>query len=113
MELRILAVPMLAALVASVGAVATTAAPAAAQYLAPPYAYGAYGAPANALIGTVTYFYQFNMTVQGPNGAVVPVQLHQGTIINPRGSTIVPGMQVTVRGYWSNGQFFANRIRIR
>jgi len=107
---KLLAAPLLgAALLSGAGALATTAAPAAAQYLPPAY----YGVHQNAIQGVVTYFSAFNMTVVAPNGASVPVQLHQGTIIAPLGATIVPGMHVIVRGYWGNGVFFANRIRIR
>jgi hypothetical protein len=110
MTRRILAIPMLAALLAGAGAIASTAAPAAAQYA--PYAYGPYQRQ-NVVNGIVTYFYQFNMTIQAPSGAIIPVQLHQGTIINPLGLSLAPGMPVTVRGYWANGAFFANRIRLR
>jgi hypothetical protein len=107
---KLLTIPMLAALLAGAGAIATTSAPAAAQYA--PYGY-APNARQNVVTGVVTYFYRFDMTIQAPNGAVIPVQLHQGTIINPLGVSLQPGMPVTVRGYWANGQFFANRIRLR
>jgi len=107
---KFLAIPLLAALVGGAGAIATTAAPASAQYLPPGYFYRV---QPNTIGGAVSYFYAFNMTVVGPNGSNIPVQLHQGTIIAPLGATIVPGMRVIVRGYWSNGVFFANRIRIR
>lgn len=59
--------------------------------------------------GTVTYFNAFNMTVRA-NGREVPVHLHQGTIINPRGLTLQPGMYVRVFGFWANGNFQADRI---
>ena len=60
--------------------------------------------------GVVTYFYRFDMTVQAPNGAIIPVQLHQGTIINPLGAALQPGMPVTVRGYWANGSSFSQIV---
>ena len=64
---------------------------------------------AGQLRGTVTAFDRFNMTVRA-DGQYLPVQLHQGTIINPTGLTLAPGMYVRVFGYWSNGNFEANRI---
>ena len=62
------------------------------------------------LRGTVTYFNAFNMTVRA-DGRYIPVHLHQGTVINPTGTTLVPGMHVNVFGYWqANGQFHADQI---
>ena len=59
--------------------------------------------------GTVTYFNAFTMTVRA-DGRQVPVHLHQGTIINPRGLTLIPGMYIRVFGFWANGNFQADRI---
>ena len=59
--------------------------------------------------GTVTYFNAFTMTVRA-DGREVPVHLHQGTIINPRGLTLNPGMYIRVFGFWANGNFQADRI---
>ncbi|HTX04055.1 MAG TPA: hypothetical protein VMD07_10270 [Candidatus Acidoferrales bacterium] len=61
------------------------------------------------LRGTVTYFNAFTMDVRAAR-EVVPVHLHQGTIINPRGLTLHPGMYVRVFGFWANGNFQADRI---
>ena len=36
--------------------------------------------------------------------------LHQGTVIQPRGTTLAPSMIVNVQGYWQAGAFYANRI---
>jgi hypothetical protein len=107
---KLLAIPALgAALIGGGGAIAASAAPAGAQYLPAPY-----NAPRqNVVRGIVTYFYQYNMAVQAPNGATVTVQLHPGTIINPIGATPGPGAPVAIRGYWANGAFVANHIRIR
>ena len=105
---KLLATPLLAAtLLAGSAAFATTAAPAAAQVLPAPY-----GAKQSQIRGVITSFYRFNLVLQLPRGAAVPVQLHQGTIIKPLGATLVPGMPVIVHGYWWNGTFFANRIRV-
>jgi hypothetical protein len=52
----------------------------------------------------------FNITVTDDNGYMDNVQLHQGTVINPTGLTLAPGMEVTIAGY-SGGQVFeANEI---
>jgi hypothetical protein len=59
--------------------------------------------------GTVTYFNAFTMDVRSA-GEVVPVHLHQGTVINPRGLTLQPGMYIRVFGFWANGNFQADRI---
>ena len=40
----------------------------------------------------------------------LPVALHPGTIIDPRGTTLWPNMRVSVQGYWSGGAFRADRI---
>ena len=64
---------------------------------------------AHDMQGVVTYFNQFNMTLRA-NGRQYPVVLHQGTIIQPTGTTLAPSMVVNVQGYWSAGAFYANRI---
>ena len=107
---KFLAVPALAAaLIGGAATIGATATPAAAQYLPPGYYYG----PRQAqVIGVVTSFYQFNMTLRARSGAFVPVQLHQGTVLIPLGLNLTPGMPVIVHGYWWNGMFYANRIRL-
>src|SRR5579872_2613418 len=70
------------------------------------------GAPfvgTHELRGTVTYFNAFTMDVRAA-GEVVPVHLHQGTIINPTGLTLHQGMYIRVFGFWANGNFQADRI---
>ena len=46
----------------------------------------------------------FNITVLDSNGNLDNVELHQGTVINPTGLTLAPGMNVTVDGYDDGGQ---------
>ncbi len=53
----------------------------------------------------------FNITVLDSNGNLDNVELHQGTVINPTGLTLAPGMNVTVDGYDDGGQFDANVIQ--
>jgi hypothetical protein len=54
-------------------------------------------------------FDRFNMTLR-VSGREYPVVLHQGTVIQPRGTTLAPSMVVNVQGYWQAGAFYANRI---
>lgn len=77
--------------------------PAYAVAVAPPFAGD------HEVRGTVTYFNAFTLTVR-VDGRQIPVHLHQGTIINPRGLTLQPGMYVRVFGFWANGNFQADRI---
>jgi hypothetical protein len=53
----------------------------------------------------------WNLTVLDSNGNLDNVELHQGTVINPTGLTLAPGMSVTVDGYDAGGQFDANVIQ--
>jgi len=69
-----------------------------------------YVAP-HSVQGRVTSFNRFNMTVR-IHEADCSVLLHHGTIINPTGTTLVPGMIVNVHGYWQNGIFHANAINL-
>jgi hypothetical protein len=52
----------------------------------------------------------FDITVQDDNGYTDAVELHQGTIINPTGLTLEPGMTVTIDGYNAGPVFEANQI---
>ena len=53
----------------------------------------------------------FNITVLDSNGNLDNVELHQGTVINPTGLTLAPGMNVTIDGYDDGSQFDANVIQ--
>ncbi|HEY5258815.1 MAG TPA: hypothetical protein VIJ12_10620 [Candidatus Baltobacteraceae bacterium] len=44
------------------------------------------------------------------NGYIDKVGLHQGTVINPTGITLQPGMRVTILGYPAGAVFEANKI---
>lgn len=52
----------------------------------------------------------WNITVEDVNGYLDNVGLHQGTIINPTGLTLAPGMSVTILGYTDGNVFQANEI---
>lgn len=74
----------------------------------PPYAVG----EANQQIqGTVSSINDtWNITVSDDNGYSDSVELHQGTIINPTGLTLEPGMSVTIDGYPDGSNFDAMEI---
>jgi hypothetical protein len=52
----------------------------------------------------------YNMQVRDNRGYVDNVELHQGTIINPTGITLQPGMVVSVLGYNAGSYLAANEI---
>src|SRR5450755_4376520 len=52
----------------------------------------------NTAHGKVTFFRRFDMQVETAPKVYRDVHLHQGTVINPRGATIAPGMTVDVSG---------------
>ena len=52
----------------------------------------------------------YSLTVRDEKGYVDNVQLHQGTIINPTGLTLAPGMVVSILGYNAGPYFAANEI---
>jgi len=52
----------------------------------------------------------YNLTVADNRGFVDNVQLHDGTIINPTGLTLAPGMVVSILGYNAGPYFAANEV---
>jgi hypothetical protein len=52
----------------------------------------------NTAHGKVKYFRRFDLQIETAPNVFRDVHLHQGTVINPRGTTIVPGMTVDVSG---------------
>jgi hypothetical protein len=52
----------------------------------------------------------WNITVNDANGYRDSVALHQGTVINPTGLTLEPGMSVTIDGYGNGPDFEAMEI---
>ncbi|MDB5027087.1 MAG: hypothetical protein JWO66_776 [Candidatus Eremiobacteraeota bacterium] len=52
----------------------------------------------------------YDLRVQDNKGYVDDVQLHQGTIINPTGITLQPGMVISVLGYNAGSYLAANEI---
>ena len=52
----------------------------------------------------------YNLIVQDDRGYADNVQLHDGTIINPTGLTLAPGMVVSILGYNEGPYFAANEV---
>jgi hypothetical protein len=52
----------------------------------------------------------YNLRVNDDRGYIDNVRLRQGTIINPTGLTLAPGMIVTIRGVNTGSTFTANQI---
>jgi len=100
----------LAALVAA----SLIAAPLAAQAQGmPSYAQGqpSYASGEENVHGRIVAFDgMYNVRVRDERGFVDNVQMHQGTIINPTGLTLEPGMIVSILGYNAGGYLAANEI---
>ena len=52
----------------------------------------------NTAHGKVTYFRRYDLQLETAPKVYRDVHLHQGTVINPRGTTLAPGMTVDVSG---------------
>jgi hypothetical protein len=64
--------------------------------------------------GKVTFFRRFELQVETAPRVYREVHLHQGTIINPRGTTLTPGQRVEVGGVaQSDGSLNADVITVR
>jgi len=99
--------------IATIALFAATASVASAQWYPGQQNYG-YGNQQQAQTqGVVTSYNWYDLHVQAPNGRDQFIRLHQGTIINPRGTTLQNGMPVHVIGYIDrNGQFQANEVDV-
>jgi hypothetical protein len=58
----------------------------------------------------VSFDGEYGLQVRDERGFVDNVQLHQGTIINPTGLTLAPGMIVSIDGYNAGPYLAANEI---
>ena len=52
----------------------------------------------NTAHGKVKYFHRFDLQLETAPNVYRDVHLHQGTVIDPRGTTLTPGMVVDVSG---------------
>jgi hypothetical protein len=77
----------------------------------PSYATGDQGGQNQQIQGTVSAINgTWNITLADANGYSDSIALHQGTIINPTGLTLEPGMNVTIDGYADGSNFDAVEI---
>lgn len=53
---------------------------------------------------------KYHLEVRDDRGFVDNVEMHQGTVINPTGLSLQPGMEVTIMGYNRGHAFAANEI---
>jgi hypothetical protein len=53
---------------------------------------------------------KYDLTVRDARGYVDHVRMHQGTVINPTGASLVPGMRVTIYGENAGPVLAANEI---
>ena len=74
----------------------------------PSYASGAQDQQIQGTISAING--TWNITVADASGYNDSVELHQGTIINPTGLTLEPGMNVTIDGYADGSNFDAMEI---
>ncbi|HEV3158011.1 MAG TPA: hypothetical protein VGZ00_11765 [Candidatus Baltobacteraceae bacterium] len=92
-------------------AVLTLAAPVAAQADMPSYAQPPPMSQDEQVRGRVVNFDGgYSLSVRDERGFVDNVRLHPGTIINPTGITIAPGMVVSIVGYNAGDFFAANEV---
>jgi hypothetical protein len=105
--------PLIAALAALAFSASVAAPLAAVAQDIPSYAQpaGPSGSDDAQIRGRVTAFDgAYGLTVRDDQGYVDNVQLHEGTIINPTGLTLAPGMVVSILGYNEGPYFSANEI---
>jgi hypothetical protein len=109
---RALAVPLMAFAVTTLGMLAPQAALAQQpeQQPLPSYAKPGYATTEETIHGRVTVVNGTYMEIRDTNGYIDRIQLHQGTIINPTGIRLAPGMSVTILGHTNGNMFLANEI---
>jgi hypothetical protein len=77
----------------------------------PSYAQPVQGPQDEQIHGRIaTFDGAYSLTVRDERGFIDNVQLHNGTIINPTGLTLAPGMTVSILGYNAGNFFAANEV---
>jgi hypothetical protein len=64
----------------------------------------------HVILGTVSDFKPYRLTVARRNGMTQTIDLKNGTAIFPVGMTPSLNQPVAIVGYYSNGTFVANRV---
>ena len=67
----------------------------------------------HVMLGVVTGFSPYRLTVRRRSGIDQLVDLRNGTVIYPTGATPAPGERVALVGRYSNGVFVVGRVIIR
>ena len=67
----------------------------------------------HVILGTVANFAPFRLQVARRDGNVQMIDLKNGTVILPTGTTPMLNERVAVVGYYSHGTFIANRVIVR
>jgi hypothetical protein len=67
----------------------------------------------HVMLGTVSDFSAYRLTITRDNGDTQTVDLKNGTVIEPSGATPQVGENVALVGYYSKGTFIANRVVLR
>jgi hypothetical protein len=100
------------ALAALVAALLVSAPLAAYAQIPPSYSGSGYGRAGEAQIRgrILTFDGAYDVRVRDENGYVDRIRLHQGTVINPTGLTLAPGMIVSIIGYNAGSFFAANEV---
>jgi len=78
---------------------------------APSYARPAPAGGEETIHGRISSFDgKYHLNVRDDRGFLDSVDMHQGTVINPTGLTLQPGMAVTILGFNRGHAFAANEI---
>ncbi len=96
---------------AAAAALSTAIVPVTALAQTPSFAHSPPPNSSDVINGTIASINgKYTITVHDDRGFIDDVHLHQGTIINPTGLTLAPGMRVTIFGYNAGSWFEANEI---
>ncbi len=77
-----------------------------------PIGYSPYSSRPDYLTGSVADFQPYNVWL-GRGSNSLHITLHDGTVINPTGITLSPGMRVRIWGHWNNdGTFEADQVDV-
>ena len=67
----------------------------------------------HTVVGIITHFGGYRLTVVHRSGMKQTVDLKGGTLIYPTGATPTQGEHVAMLGYYSNGTFIVNEMVVR